>query len=171
MKSKQIIESTKVVNRRTKKAAKYLPESVHDDADLDEVPHILQQVRKAIDVDGNYKIKFNDGFKHRIELPQLIAFVKKYMKAKPSDKEKMQGQAGQSLDGFMAVINSDVKSDPNKSIYVKEYNELNPTVAVLVTVPAHLFKDVQEALGNGGLTLKGSGNRYRVGSVPEFIRK
>lgn len=87
------------------------------DADQDSVPNILMQMRKAIDVDGNYEFKFADGSKHKLEMPKIAAFIKKYMTAKPQDKERLQDQAIASVDGLLAAIKSDVKANPNKSIY------------------------------------------------------
>ena len=115
MKIFEVIEAKKLGNIDSE----WEDESPEQDAELDSTPHILQQVRKAIDVDGNYDIKFKDGSKHKLEMPQIVAFIKKYMTAKPLDKETLQNQAGQSLDGFIAAIDSDVKSNPNKSIYVR----------------------------------------------------
>ncbi len=83
------------------------------DADQDNVPHILMQMRKAVDTDGNYEFKFQDGSKHKLEIPQIVSFVKKYMTAKPQDKEMMQNQAIQSLDGLMNVLDMDIKPNPN----------------------------------------------------------
>lgn len=87
------------------------------DADQDSVPNILMQMRKAIDVDGNYEFKLADGSKHKLELPQIATFIKKYMTAKPQDKEKLQNQAITSIEGLLSAIKSDVKVNPNKSIY------------------------------------------------------
>lgn len=87
------------------------------DADQDSVPNILMQMRKAIDVDGNYEFRFADGSKHKLEMPQIVNFIKKYMTAKPQDKERLQDQAITSVEGLLASLKSDVKANPNKSIY------------------------------------------------------
>ena len=79
------------------------------DADQDKVPHILMQLRKAIDVDGNYPITFKDGKKAKLSLDQIGAFVKKYMTLSPQDKESLQTQAANSLEGFMAALKQDFK--------------------------------------------------------------
>lgn len=79
------------------------------DADQDKVPHILMQLRKAIDVDGNYPITFKDGKKSKIPMEHIVAFIQKYMKARPDEKEAMQSQAGNSLEGFMAALKAEEK--------------------------------------------------------------
>jgi hypothetical protein len=79
------------------------------DADQDKVPHILMQLRKAIDVDGNYPITFKDGKKAKLSMDQIAAFVKKYMGLNPQDKESLQTQASNSLEGFMAALKQDFK--------------------------------------------------------------
>lgn len=79
------------------------------DADQDKVPHILMQLRKAIDVDGNYPITFKDGKKAKLSLDHIAAFVKKYMTLSPQDKESLQTQAANSLEGFMAALKQDFK--------------------------------------------------------------
>ena len=85
------------------------------DADLDKVPHILMQMRKAVDTDGNYEFKFKDGSKAKLEIPDIVAFVKKYMTAKPSEKEAMQNAAIENLEGLMSVIKAPaMASAPDK---------------------------------------------------------
>jgi hypothetical protein len=79
------------------------------DADQDKIPNILIQLRKALDVDGNYPITFKDGKKAKLSMEQIAAFVKKYMNAKPDEKEHMQSQGGNSHDGFIAVISAKEK--------------------------------------------------------------
>lgn len=86
------------------------------DADQDEVPNIIQQLRKAIDVDGNYSIKFKDGSKTKLSMDEIASFVKKYMTAKPSEKEELQDQAIQSIDGFKQALEKEFKRHtPTKS--------------------------------------------------------
>ncbi len=80
-----------------------------EDADQDKIPHILMQLRKAIDVDGNYPITFKDGKKSKIPMEHIVAFIQKYMKARPDEKEAMQSQAGNSLEGFMAALKAEEK--------------------------------------------------------------
>ena len=80
-----------------------------EDADQDKIPHILMQLRKAIDVDGNYPITFKDGKKSKIPMEHIVAFIQKYMKARPDEKESLQTQAANSLEGFMAALKSEEK--------------------------------------------------------------
>lgn len=87
------------------------------DADQDKIPHILMQMRKAFDVDGNYEFKFKDGSKHMLDMDHIVAFVKKYMSAKPLEKEVMQNKAIESLEGLMSVISA--KEAPKADMKIK----------------------------------------------------
>ena len=98
--------------------AKKMPKSQDDlddvmdrpeNPDDDKIPHILMQLRKAIDVDGNYPITFKDGKKAKLDMEHIAAFIKKYMGLNPQDKESLQTQAGNSLEGFMAALKQDFK--------------------------------------------------------------
>ena len=80
-----------------------------DDADLDKVPNIFMQLRKAVDVDGNYPIVFKDGKKAKLNMKDITAFIQKYMNASQREKEFLQAEAGNSLDGFMAAIKKEFK--------------------------------------------------------------
>lgn len=100
--------------------AKKLPAGMDDfddidepapDADQDKIPHIFMQLRKAIDVDGNYPITFKDGKKTKLPMDAIVGFVQKYMKARPDEKESLQTQAANSLEGFMAALK---KAEPPK---------------------------------------------------------
>lgn len=110
--------------------AKKLPPGMDDlddveepapDADQDKVPHILMQLRKAIDVDGNYPITFKDGKKAKLSLNQIGDFIKKYMKARPDEKEALQTQAANSLEGFMAALKSEEKPKFSQKIKGSRY--------------------------------------------------
>ena len=79
------------------------------DADQDKIPHILMQLRKALDVDGDYPITFKDGKKAKLGMEDIVNFVKKYMDASPSEKESLQNQAANSLDGFKAALKTTFK--------------------------------------------------------------
>ena len=79
------------------------------DADQDKIPHILMQLRKALDVDGDYPITFKDGKKAKLGMEEIVAFVQKYMKASPNEKESLQSQAANSLDGFKAALKTEFK--------------------------------------------------------------
>ena len=76
------------------------------DADLDKIPNILIQMRKAVDVDGNYEFKFKDGSKHMLDMADIVTFVKKNMAAKPQEREIMQSKGLESLEGLMSVVNA-----------------------------------------------------------------
>jgi hypothetical protein len=91
------------------------------DADQDKIPHILMQMRKAVDTDGNYEFKFHDGSKHKLDMEDIVAFVKKYMTAKPLEKEQMQNKAIQSLEGLMSVINAEAPPKADSSIKGSRY--------------------------------------------------
>jgi hypothetical protein len=89
-----------------------------EDPEADKIPHIIMQLRKAIDVDGNYPIKFKDGTSTKLSMEQIANFIKKYMTAKPQDKEAMQNQAIKSIKDFMAASELEVaKREP--SLYNK----------------------------------------------------
>lgn len=89
-----------------------------EDPEADKIPHIIMQLRKAIDVDGNYPIKFKDGTSTKLSMEQIANFIKKYMTAKPLDKEAMQNQAIKSIKDFMAASELEVKKG-EPSIYNK----------------------------------------------------
>jgi len=95
--------------------AKKLPKSDDDlddvmdkpeDPEADKVPHILMQLRKALDVDGEYPITFKDGKKLKLPMEIIVSFIKRYMEARPDEKESLQSQAGNSLEGFVAALKS-----------------------------------------------------------------
>lgn len=92
-----------------------------EDPDADKVPHILMQLRKALDVDGNYPILFKDGKKIKLPMDHIVAFVKKYMTLNPQDKESLQTQAGNSLEGFMAALKQDFKKPEMPKIKGSRY--------------------------------------------------
>jgi len=96
-------------------------DSAVQDADQDKIPHILMQMRKAFDVDGNYEFKFKDGSKHVLDMDHIAAFVKKYMTAKPLEKEVMQNKAIESLEGLMSVINAKEAPKPDMKIKGDRY--------------------------------------------------
>jgi hypothetical protein len=79
-----------------------------EDADQDKIPHILMQLRKALDVDGDYTITFKDGKKTKLPMDVIVTFIKKYMDARPDDKEALQSQAANSLEGFMSAVKKDI---------------------------------------------------------------
>lgn len=76
------------------------------DPDSEKVQHIVMQLKKAYDVGGNYPITFADGSKHTLDMDQITAFLKKYLAAKPLEKEEMQRRASLSLLDFQATMES-----------------------------------------------------------------
>jgi len=75
-----------------------------EDPDKDKVPHILMQLRKAKDVDGDYPIKFRDGTKHIVSLSNIDAFIEMYMALRPLDREKLQDVAIMSKQQFDKIL-------------------------------------------------------------------
>ena len=92
-----------------------------EDPDKDKVPHILMQLRKAKDVDGDYPIKFQDGTKHIVSLSNIDAFIEMYMSLRPLDREKLQQVAIMSKEQFDKVLSFFQPKHPlhHKSIYEK----------------------------------------------------
>jgi predicted nicotinamide N-methyase len=72
--------------------------------DREKVPHILIQLKKALDVNGNKPIVFKDGSREKIALKDIQKFVKIYSSLKPDAREKMQAMATDSKDMFYKVI-------------------------------------------------------------------
>lgn len=91
------------------------------DADLDKIPNILIQMRKAVDVDGNYEFKFKDGTKHKLDMEDIVKFVRKNMAAKPAEREIMQNKGLESLEGLMSVIKAEEPSKPDMKIKGDRY--------------------------------------------------
>lgn len=92
-----------------------------EDADQDAIPHIMMQLMKAIDVEGNYPITFRDGSKAKLGMEQIANFVKKYMAARPDEKEMMQSMASNSLEGFMSALNKPEKPKFSQKIKGTRY--------------------------------------------------
>jgi len=92
-----------------------------EDPDKDKVPHILMQLRKAKDVDGDYPIKFQDGTKHIVSLSNIDDFIEMYMVLRPLDREKLQDVAIMSKQQFDKVLSFFQPKHPlhHKSIYEK----------------------------------------------------
>ena len=79
-------------------------EEAPEDPEKDKTPHILMQLRKAKDVEGNYEIKFADGSKSKLPLKDIDAFMDMYMMVKPLDREKMQQVAIMSKNNFDKIV-------------------------------------------------------------------
>jgi hypothetical protein len=92
-----------------------------EDPDKDKVQHILMQVKHAIDVDGDYPIKFADGTKHNFPINDLEDFLTMYMGLRPLDREKLQQVAIMSKQQFDKILSFFKPDHPlhHKSIYEK----------------------------------------------------
>jgi hypothetical protein len=75
-----------------------------EDPDADKVPHILMQLKKAQDVEGDHHIKFIDGQKHKLPIADINLFMDKYMDMKPQDREMMQKVAVMSKEQFDTIL-------------------------------------------------------------------
>ena len=75
-----------------------------EDPDKDRVPHILMQVKKALDVDGDHEIQFENGDKHKFSVINLNLFLTEYMNMKPEMREKMQQAAIVGQEEFETII-------------------------------------------------------------------
>lgn len=91
------------------------------DAELDKVPHVIMQLRKAKDVLGNYPIAFKNGTKFKLIYSDIKDFLEKYDKAKPNEKEVMQNLASDSLDGWHKALKHVVKKEPKHKIKGDRY--------------------------------------------------
>ena len=92
-----------------------------EDADQDAVPHIMMQLLKAIDVEGNYPITFRDGKKAKLPMHDISRFVTKYMAARPDEKDMMQSMASNSVDGFMSALKQPEKPKFSQKIKGNRY--------------------------------------------------
>jgi hypothetical protein len=73
---------------------------IFGDPEDDKVPNIVIQIRKSMDLNGNFPIKFQDGNSEHISLNMMTDFLNKYQSLKPARREDMQKQAIQSFDAF-----------------------------------------------------------------------
>ena len=81
-------------------------EEVPADPDQDKVPHLIMQMKKAIDLKGAYPITFRDGQKVTMP-PHIIGqFMNKFSRLKPMDRERLQDIAIRSKDDFAKVLQS-----------------------------------------------------------------
>jgi len=83
-----------------------------EDPDKDKVPHILMQLKKALDVDGDYPIKFLDGSAYKLPVDNINDFIDTYMLLKPTDRENLQIVAVRSkkeFDNIILLINQSTK--------------------------------------------------------------
>jgi hypothetical protein len=76
-------------------------DQVVDDPDSDRIPHIIMQMKKAIDNGGRSQIVFQDGDKVSLPLSMIVDFVSVYMMLKPYQREELQKQVSRNRDSFM----------------------------------------------------------------------
>jgi len=88
-----------------------------EDPESDSVPHIIMQLRKALDTDGDYSVKFKDGTKHQIPLSVTRRFLQKYLSLKPNDREEMQNMAIKDLEHFKKALHQHYSPLSEPSIY------------------------------------------------------
>ncbi len=93
-----------------------------EDPEKDKVPHILMQLRKAQDVDGDHPIKFLDGSEVILPLKDINEFMQMYMNVKPQDRERLQQVAIMSKDKFDKLLTffTPKHGKMEKSIYEDE---------------------------------------------------
>lgn len=145
------------------------------DADFDDVPNIIQQVRKALDVDGNYPITFKDGTKTKLSMDEIASFVKKYMTAKPSEKEELQSQAIQSLNGFKQTLAKEFhrpvfpksKGGDHMRYFSDEPPTLSPEYSKIKT-SNYSDREEKTSTTRSGLKHAGWGSPSGVGGSPQM---
>lgn len=88
-------------------------EEVVPDADQDDVKNIFMQIKHGLSLlqardhdaeEFSIPIKFADKSHIHIDNKMIRAFLKKFMDAKPGDREKMQDMAIKSPQGFKAAL-------------------------------------------------------------------
>lgn len=91
-----------------------------EDPDKDKVPHILMQLKKAIDVEGNYPIRFRDGSEHKLPTEDIVSFIEMYFDAMPEAKDKMQELGAESKENFDQIVKFFNARKAPKNIYNEE---------------------------------------------------
>lgn len=102
----------------------FLIESLEDDIDVidsdfenESVENIVMQLRKALDYNGDYPVKFNDGSAAYISEDDINTFLTKLQSFKPNDRLTMQNEATKSLPDFYKMLKSFNGQVMSKSIY------------------------------------------------------
>ena len=99
-----MINTTKVHNM---KVDELLLEDVTDnneDPENDRIPHLLMQVKKALDHGGNHPIKFSDNTACTFPVESLVTFYEGYMSLKPAGKEEVQQFGVERKENFDTVV-------------------------------------------------------------------
>jgi hypothetical protein len=91
------------------------------DPDTDKIPHIVMQLRKALDVDGDYPIKFNNLKSYKLKLDDIKRFLEIYQSLKPVDRESMQVIGSRDLDGFHKALTMIPKPEFKQKIKGNRY--------------------------------------------------
>lgn len=84
-------------------------ESPPEDPEQDKIPHIVMQLKKAVDVEGDYPVTFKDGKKVKLQLDDVKKFLQKYSMMKPDERENMQNMAAKDLAGFHNALQMSAK--------------------------------------------------------------
>jgi len=121
-KLKKKADAKKPVPKKSKKSDDEWEDSDDEspiDPDQDRVQHIIMQLRKALDVDGDYPVTFQDGSKHKIPKNVTRNFIQRYLALKPADREAMQDMATKDLAGFKKALHAEFSPNTEPSIYVR----------------------------------------------------
>ena len=62
------------------------------------------QVKKALDVEGDHDIQFENGDKHKFSVSDLNIFLTNYLDMKPEMREKMQEAAITGQEEFENIV-------------------------------------------------------------------
>jgi len=93
-------------------------EEVVPDAEQDDVKNIFMQIKHGLSLlqardhdaeEFSIPIKFADKSQVHLDNKMIRAFLKKFMSAKPDDREKMQDMAIKSPQGFKAALNFELE--------------------------------------------------------------
>lgn len=96
-------------------------EEPESDPDQDKVQHIVMQLRKAKDVEGDYPITFADSKKYKLKLQDIDKFLHIYDRLKPMDREMMQNMASKNIEGFHKALELKTKQPEKHKIKGTRY--------------------------------------------------
>jgi hypothetical protein len=105
-------------------------EEVVPDAEQDDVKNIFMQIKHGLSLlqardhdaeEFSIPIKFADKSHIHLDNKIIRAFLKKFMDAKPGDREKMQDMAIKSPQGFKAALSFQLEPKPNYKIKGDRY--------------------------------------------------
>lgn len=118
-----------------------------EDPEKDKYPNLLMQMKKSMDVDGNYAIKFKDGTSHKLAIDDIVTFVDYSMNLMPEDTAKIISQGAESKEYFDTLV-LQMKNENEKrymakrrpkSIYEKEGDD-DEEVASKDSGPFYVYK-------------------------------